>query len=206
MEDESDSQAVWETWLTPDAALKLCAERGWAWDTAARNIALHLKSGLLDSTAKVGVHASGTKRPFAPIPRDAWGSFAPLANTDFWNSGTIQFHKGSSGYYDRVAEATFFGVRFNVDQIREMLPTAIEKLETEAETEQPEKPSTKARLPENLLEEWAALFNKANPTASEAMARAAIDAMFPTRHATREQLRRVFLKKAPGRPLKNKEE
>jgi hypothetical protein len=190
-------------WLTPQQALN-CLPGAWDYATKVRWVDGRLKSNLIRSAASAsrGKAERTATVALATIPPVIWNQFACLAEHDFWTTGDVTFYSSTTGY-DRQWSGTLHDVRFDpagFDGMTTPLPA-----ETLEENVQPAPKAERPNLSDTDLDAWAALFNKANPGASEAKARAAIEAMFPDKQVTRERLRRVLPARAPGRPLKNQD-
>lgn len=216
MGDESDNERLWREWITPKQALDLYESHGQKWETGAQQIADRLVVGSIGSIAQLYVDARQGRREYHRVPHALWRGFAPLGDSHFWDTGDRKFWRsvlvndpnawvGRSR--DHLLDASLFGVRFDPEPIRALLPPPPDR-ESERSSDEEETPADRSKLPllpDPFLNQWAALFNKVNPGASEAMARAAVNAMFPAHRVTVRALRRVLPPRPPGRPLNKKE-
>lgn len=199
---EALSQEEFARWLTPRQALDGLPS-GWGYETKVRWIDGRLESGLILAAASASRLAKQreAERKVVAIPPPFWCGWACLADIDFWNTGDLTFYdRGSTGYGGSLI-GHFHGVRFD--------PTGFEGVaqlkQSADDADNPGDPAERRSLSDALLGEWATLFNKANPGASEARARSALETMFPDRHVTRDRLRRVLPERRQGRPLKSKD-
>lgn len=131
------------------------------------------------------------------ISHEFWEKFEiyNLRSTENWIAGDFGVHISSTN-------VLVFGVQFCREQVEEIIATAQLEIMNESSLPQRQKPSKP--LPSAWLDQWANLFTAANPSASESIARIAVDAMFPSHHVTRTELRRVLPQRPKGRPLKPK--
>jgi hypothetical protein len=198
---ESDFNDLWLTVKVAKEVARTHAKefgRQWLLD--------QLKEGLVCAVARTGpTKERGPLEPFVPVLPGLWKTWDDWGPDYFWGSGTAVFeHGGTTGYGDGIT-ARFFDVRFDPKSFDGKVNVAHDLAIVPAPPALAESASIKKPLPAPWLEEWAAVFNKANSDSTEARARASLDATFPHHSVTVRELRRVLPERRQGRPLKHKE-
>lgn len=132
------------------------------------------------------------------ISHEFWEKFEiyNLRSTENWVAGDFGVHISSTN-------VLVFGVQFCRAEVEGIVATTQLQVINESGQTQRQKPTKP--LPGAWLDQWANLFTAANPGASESAARIAVDAMFPSHHVTRAELRRVLPQRPKGRPLKDRD-
>ena len=115
----------------------------------------------------------------------------------FWETGNAVFEVFGDGYGSVDVINRFFDVRFDPASFNGKPKATFSDPDVASETLSQKRP-----LAENLLKDWAALFNEAYPGAPEAQAKRSLEGMFPDKSVARERLRRVLPERQRGRPLK----
>jgi hypothetical protein len=116
---EAEARARWETWLTPQEALK--ALEILSESTAIRSILMALGARQLVACAETAVRIRYNNveppRPFMMVPALSLGrSEAAYDYADFWRTGSIEILEGSN------ESVRYFGVRFEPEGISKLLP------------------------------------------------------------------------------------
>ena len=124
-EDDSEERARLHTaWMSPRDALKLCYAEGWDWSTTVATIGTRMKSGLIDTMARHVAQPGKDRLEYVLLKHEFWRDYwSPTSDHDFWKTGDIEIRGGRvTGYGDDRVKVSFFGVKFDPDAIRAMLP------------------------------------------------------------------------------------
>ncbi len=176
-------------------------------DIAAERLISRVKAGLFQAVAKHYMYAEFGKEPERATLIAVHPTFlAPdLLGMDqpFWTLGDFTFYGSAVNGLNIGAELRFFGVRFDPEGIRDMLPTnrvfRVSPMEAAAEADDP---ADTRRPPSNTaLIKWRDLFMEAyGTTYNLGMAWSSAKGMFPNHKVTRKSVEELIPARPPGRP------
>ncbi|HEX7881632.1 MAG TPA: hypothetical protein VF499_02715 [Afipia sp.] len=197
-----EDRAAFAAWMPPSAAIDLLKRANVNFEIAARMLGDRIKGGVIEVMAERAVFPERKPIRHVALQPSEFRYWAPLEDRSFWRTGDLKLRNPDVASHDSEETSVWlFAVRLDPEAVRTALPASAAG--SAARLVAPGMGSKdKRRLPDGILQRWAALFNELNPETTEAKARAAIEAMFPDHHVTVRDLRRVLPERSAGRRSK----
>ena len=199
--------AEYDAWLSPNETLEMLSDLGTR--SAKGALFARLTQGLLKGAVKT-LKIKNQSQNFALILPHVW---EPMATgwvvSDMWNTADIIIpHRASSAAYGyNTVDFYLFGVRFDPDGVRELLPTKA----TKSSLPLPHKQTAQATpaeadsnsgppVAQSYLDAWHELYRKVYTGASdtEETALQSAQGMFPGKSVTRAKIRALRGKQKRG--------
>jgi hypothetical protein len=197
--DGGDAEKVYETWLTPGEAIKLCAHLDRR--LAISTIFDRLKSGLIRSRAKTLVVRNNPQH-FVNVSIEAWQNLTHALTQDVWINGDMSVELRRDGIRYETTTFSFFGVRLDPAGINDIPGIQKRAAVTQVSAHEKEPEEKGPPISDAHLRQWLALYEAVyTGTKADTLENALNSArgMFPGKFVSRDRVRDVLPARKRGR-------
>lgn len=182
-------------WMAPSEAVDLLTGAYGSRYIAIKTLIARLRGGLVLGVARSTIWPDGSGENLQPVTRDHWDDDA--IDAPLWITGDWE-RRYRDSFEKRIAR--YFDVRFDPDQVREIIASQRGKKLEPVSTDAPDDAAKGPSVPQKHLEAWYQLYKSVYPDNSEDHAWGSARGMFPNHSVSRARVRSLRGDRDLGRP------